>query len=633
MLIDREKIQQAKILLGNENAFIIAKELQLENFDEKNLKSLCKWHDEKTGSFIYNPKNYSFHCFGCGRNTDIIDAFIYNGETYVTAVQKLFELAKLEYSFGEHKVKTKYQYVYPKEVICDNKDKVYDYWKLRKISKETIDYADVRQDENGNTVFNYYDTNDTLTMVKIRPSRKINKGENKCWCQKGASTSNLLFNMNRVNIDKPLLIAEGEGEVLSAIESGYTNAVSVPLGAGNLNWIEENWDFLEQFNNIIICADNDEAGAKMQKESLYRLGSWRTKFIEVPSSVKTEDGKRVKTKDLGEILFYCGKESVMELIMSAKDSPVTGVSDISDIEDLDLDKIDGIKTGFAELDKELIKLFESTLTIFTGSPGSGKTSILYQIICQALDQNRNCFLFSKELPEWMSRNWLNSIMAGRRNITKFTSKDGVEYYKVNKDAKQLIGDYYKGKWFVYKNDQSNKLDDIMIAMEECIRKYGVKLLVIDNLMSIDMGATSDNEFLKQTDVINRLLWLAMKYFVSIILVAHPRKLQTGEEVELYSISGSANIINLANRAISLRRVTKKEKENGIKYDVFVKPIKDRVLGRIGSDIGLFYDDESRRFYSNPEEFDFKYRWDRNNYVDKLPYPLEDYTEEVFGKNE
>ena len=121
--------------------------------------------------------------------------------------------------------------------------------KNAKISPHTIDYADVRQDGEGNAVFNYYDTNDVLTMVKYRPSRKVKKGENKCWCQKGADTTPLLFNMNRINTTVPLLICEGEPDCLSAIEAGFTNAVSVPLGSTNFHWIEENWDFL---NNSVL---------------------------------------------------------------------------------------------------------------------------------------------------------------------------------------------------------------------------------------------------------------------------------------------------------------------------------------------------------------------------------------------
>ena len=147
--------------------------------------------------------------------------------TYLQACQKLFELAGIKFSFGELGVRTRHQYRYPKEVVCEDKSAVYDYFKRRSISKETLDYADVRQDEKGNTVWNYYDTNDVLTMVKYRPSRKVRKGENKQWCQPDADTCNLLFNMNRVNVDAPLLICEGEPDCLSAIEAGYLNSLTI----------------------------------------------------------------------------------------------------------------------------------------------------------------------------------------------------------------------------------------------------------------------------------------------------------------------------------------------------------------------------------------------------------------------
>ena len=177
MLIDPKYIKKAKEKLGDKTAFVIAEELQLEDFDEKNLKGRCCFHQEDTPSMIFNPKTLSYHCFGCGRNTDILDAYMHNGCTYLQAVQKLFDLTGIKHPFGEIGVKTKASYRYPKEVVCTDKTKVYEYLALRKISKETIDRTDVRQDEHGNIVFNFYDLNDTLCVVKYRPSHKIVKGK------------------------------------------------------------------------------------------------------------------------------------------------------------------------------------------------------------------------------------------------------------------------------------------------------------------------------------------------------------------------------------------------------------------------------------------------------------------------
>ena len=56
MLIDRKYIDKAKQKLGDKMAFIIADELDIKDFDEKNLKGLCPFHQENTPSFIWNPK-------------------------------------------------------------------------------------------------------------------------------------------------------------------------------------------------------------------------------------------------------------------------------------------------------------------------------------------------------------------------------------------------------------------------------------------------------------------------------------------------------------------------------------------------------------------------------------------------
>lgn len=89
MLIDKKDIEKAKEKLGYKNAFLIADLLELDNFDEKNLKACCPYHNEDTASFIYNKKNYTFHCFGCNKTVDIIDVF--NGKRkYIFRSGKIF---------------------------------------------------------------------------------------------------------------------------------------------------------------------------------------------------------------------------------------------------------------------------------------------------------------------------------------------------------------------------------------------------------------------------------------------------------------------------------------------------------------------------------------------------------------
>ena len=639
--IDREAILQAKEKLGDRNAQIIVEELGITDFDEKNMKCCCPFHQEDHASFIYNKKAFNFRCFGsCGRSYDILDVFMYKGATYAEACKKLFELAEMPYSFGELGVKTKRHYRYPHEVPCTDKSKVYAYFEQRKISRETLDALDVRQDSEGNVVFNYYDTNDVLTMVKYKPSHKVQHGQAKCWCQQNSDTAPLLFNMNRINVNSPLLICEGEPDCLSAIEAGFKNAVSVPLGSSNLHWIDENLEWLDQFESIIICADNDDAGVKMQKECVPRLGSWRTKVVDIPAIPIGNTGR--VTKDLNEILYVCGKDKVLELILDAKDSPVPSVADLSDVEPTEYEDVDGVTTGLKAIDDELMRLFFGTLTIVSGQPGSGKSSLLTQLACNSLDNDIGTWLFSGELPNGVEKSWFNYIFAGPRNITDAISRRGNPYKKISTTTLAEINKTYKGRWHIYRDDYDNTLDKLIASMTDTVRKYGARCLILDNFMCIDTE-TSEEELRSQTDTIKKLIEFAKKYQVAVILVCHPRKMDAGTNVGIYDIAGTSNIVNLAHRTIGLRRVTDAERENAakysekrrqlLKYDVIVTVVKDRMFGRQNIDVGLYYDPASRRFFSDMDEYDRRFSWDKKEYKEPLPLPPQLLAEERASEDE
>lgn len=641
MQIDREAILQAKEKLGDRNAQIIVEELGITDFDEKNMKCCCPFHQEDHASFIYNKKAFNFRCFGsCGRSYDILDVFMYKGATYAEACKKLFELAEMPYSFGELGVKTKRHYRYPHEVPCTDKSKVYAYFEQRKISRETLDALDVRQDSEGNAVFNYYDTNDVLTMVKYKPSHKVQHGQAKCWCQQNSDTAPLLFNMNRINVNSPLLICEGEPDCLSAIEAGFKNAVSVPLGSSNLHWIDENLEWLDQFESIIICADNDDAGVKMQKECVPRLGSWRTKVVDIPAIPIGNTGR--VTKDLNEILYVCGKDKVLELILDAKDSPVPSVADLSDVEPTEYEDVDGVTTGLKAIDDELMRLFFGTLTIVSGQPGSGKSSLLTQLACNSLDNDIGTWLFSGELPNGVEKSWFNYIFAGPRNITDAISHRGNPYKKISTTTLAEINKTYKGRWHIYRDDYDNTLDKLIASMTDTVRKYGARCLILDNFMCIDTE-TSEEELRSQTDTIKKLIEFAKKYQVAVILVCHPRKMDAGTNVGIYDIAGTSNIVNLAHRTIGLRRVTDAEHENAakysekrrqlLKYDVIVTIVKDRMFGRQNIDVGLYYDPASRRFFSDMDEYDRRFSWDKKEYKEPLPLPPQLLAEERASEDE
>lgn len=616
-------------------ALIIAKELGIDNFDERNLKCCCPFHEEKTPSFIWNKKTGRFHCFGaCGQSYDIIDVFMKMGMTYIEALQKLFEYADMKVPFGEHHAKTEYNYRYPHEEPLNDKEQVYAYLAKRKISKETADYLDIRQDRHGNCVLNYYDTNDTLTMVKYRPSHRVEKGEAKNWCQKDSDTKPLLFNMNRINIDKPLLITSGELDCAAAIEAGWLNAVSIPLGDQNTHWVETCWDWLEQFKEIIICPDNDESGTKYCKGIVPRLGSWRTKVAVVPADCK----------DINECLYRHGKDATLHMILDAKDTPVDSVIDFADVENVDLSELDGVKTGIDALDAKLGKLYQGTLTILTGINGAGKSTLTSQMACNAMDAGENVFIYSGEMPNYQVRSWVTSVFAGQRNVDQYTT-DKTTFWKVNRNALRIMTDHYRGKLFIYKDGYDNKVSSILQSMEDCVRKYGVKLLIVDNLTAVNLECGDDSKYQKQGEFVQALIAFAKKYAVAVACVVHPHKLTEMRRLTKMDVQGVSAVIDLAHRIISLYRVSDADKQGElnfrgdgykkkpIPFDVVCDVLKDRMMGYEGYSVGLYYDRPSRRFFTSYADLDHRYSWDKKDYGDApLPYgaPQLDAAREVFG---
>ena len=634
MLVSKENIHKAKEALGVDNAYWMAEVLGLEKFDEVNLKSLCPFHTENTPSFIYDKKRYAWHCFGsCGRSYDIIDVLMMKcGYTYIQAVQELFKRAGMDSSFGEIGVKTKSQYRYPTPKYADNKTETYSYMKSRGISKETVDYLNIGQDIHGNMLFQYYDTNDVLTVCKVRPSRRVNKTDNipKIWYLKDDNNipfdhAHILYNMNKINVDAPLLITSGESDCAAAVEAGWTNAVSIPGGDNNTQWVSECWDWLEQFDEIIICPDNDKSGEKYCKEILPRLGSWRCRVASIPKKAEYK-GKVHDIKDLNELLYFLGKDAVMSAITQAKATPVPSVIGLSDINALDMSEMDGILTGFKDIDADLHKLFYGSFNVVSGYPGSGKTSFLYSLVCNAIDQDISAWVYSRELPEWMSKNWILHMLAGRRWHTEIEGRSGDTFYGIPKGIQEEISSYYDGKVYLYRDDYPNDTETIINSMIDSARRYGCRLFLLDNLMTISLGGSDENKNERQTKFINDLIAFAPKYQVVVILVCHPNKQSDStQNVGMYQISGTSNIINLAHRAFGLRRITKKEKRGytdgnkehpPVDYDVVISIIKDRFGGQNQTEYHMYYDDVDRRFYSNNEEYGRDYRWDDRSYKTK-----------------
>lgn len=652
MVVETEKIQEAKEALGDLNADLIANLLHIEKYDPHRRVGCCPNpnHHDNNPSCSYDPKTMRFHCFSCGYTVDLVDAhMIGDGCTFLEACERVFELADIKYDFTEKNVRSSNKYYYPEPVFAPNKDMVYSYWRTRGISQATVDRLGIEQDTHGNTLFLTWDLNDVLVTCKVRPSRPVKKGENKIWYLKDDKgkpydKSDLLYNINKINTTEPLIITSGEGDCAAAIECGFTNSCSICGGDGNLNWIAECWDFLQNFSEILLVPDNDKSGQDFAKAVSTRLGEYRTKIVKIPAVHTKEDGTKVKVKDLNELLFYEGKTAVVEAIKNAVDSKIDAIVDYSDVTQFDMSDVDGFRSGFEELDRAIDKFYMGTTNILTGISGSGKSSFLSTIICKSIEQGFPCFVYSGELSNPSLKNWVDCVHAGQRNIKRYEGKSGY-YYKVNPLAYADMNKYYKGQIYFYKDGFDQTADNLLATMEAVVRKHGVKTIIIDNMSSVDLQCDDKNKYFKQDEFIRKVIGFARRFDVCCWVVIHPRKLDMVRRMDIFDLQGVVGAVNLSHRVLALYRVQPKEKKGVTNaagrvieppnpWDVEIAILKDRFGAGANHTVGLWYDIPSKRFFDSEESLDHQYQWDDMDYGNtRLPYPPPqiDDCPEVFGE--
>lgn len=290
-----------------------------------------------------------------------------------------------------------------------------------------------------------------------------------------------------------------------------------------------------------------------------------------------------------------------------------------------------IPSGIEILDKRIIGFNKRELTIWSGSNGSGKSSILSQLALESVDHNFNVALFSGELQADRVMNWITLQGAGKRYAqpTKYEN-----YYTIPEEIKNKISRWLDGKLYIYNNNHGLKVLDVIRAIEECIDNNKIDVVIIDNLMSLDLSSVHGDKYDKQTDLVLRLSQLSKDKKVHIHFVSHPRK--SIGFLRKTDISGTADITNAADNVFLCHRCNNDFKRNikeyfGFKddnplmrYDNVIEVTKNRDLGVSDLFVGLYYEKESKRFLNTPDETKY-YGWekDKEGFVnclqDEIPF--------------
>lgn len=269
-----------------------------------------------------------------------------------------------------------------------------------------------------------------------------------------------------------------------------------------------------------------------------------------------------------------------------------------------------IPSGFNALDR-LIGGFRGTeLTILTGKRSEGKSTIAGQLALNARNAGHKVFFYSGELSADAFQDWLFVQAAGSDYLNRYIDEFGETRYEIEREyAEPHIRNWLKGHIALYDNrivdsSESNTIIDRARVVKDY---YGSELFFVDNLKTARFKKDSERDhFRKQANFAADMLAFANEHNVHVVLVAHPKKEDTGDAND--NVSGLSDITDIAHNVITIKRLDD-EKRLEAGYDAVLDVSKSRKHGRVGK-FKLDFDIKSKRFIMQNSTNIERYNWEQ-----------------------
>lgn len=399
------------------------------------------------------------------------------------------------------------------------------------------------------------------------------------------------------------------------VDAVKENAVCLGTGVDDLSCFDECALFLRAFPSVFLAIPKEDVRTTLAEALEEYVPGLR---ILLPRS-----GAFGKYERVHDILESGGQPAVDRLLAEAVERPMPGLLDLSNVEAMDLASLPSVLSGIPALDMRIGGFYGGELSVWTGKRGGGKSTLLGQLLVEAVDQGQSVCAYSGELAAWRFKEWIYLQAAGPSNVILKTDPcSGRQFYSVSPMVRRQLDAWCKGKFFLYDNTApgGNSEDSILSLFDYGINRYGCSVFLVDNLMTARFGTSSDKDFYRaQSNFTGRLVEFAKSREVHVHLVAHPRKGDGHKVDDADDVGGSGDITNRADNVFSLQRLTDEETEKqGIQ--TVLRILKNRSFGESAA-IGLNYHQPSRRFYKagtgNPHR---QYSWERTGQQSVIELP-------------
>jgi twinkle protein len=429
----------------------------------------------------------------------------------------------------------------------------------RKISNNTLLRMKITESEEwfgGKMLaicFNYF-KDEKLVNIKFRTADKRFK--------MSAGAELIPYNLDAAKGEKELYWVEGEIDLLTCIECGIYNVVSVPNGASGgegskLEYIDNSWKEIEHIEKHIICVDDDEAGRKLKDALSFRLGVEKCYFIKYPDDAVVNDKGELRTcKDLNEVLVNLGKDRVREAMSNLDQPKIAGVHYVEDVAEDIFDvfangRVVGETTHYKDFDK-VFRWKRGDINLIFGHGNFGKTQFwVHLMLIKSMYDNWRWAIFCPE--NYPATDFYIDIIemyTGKHIDDRMGNKMSAE------ELNEAIAFFHEHFIYVYPDDVQN-LENIHTIFRGLILKHGIDGVLIDPWNQLD-HIIDNREDLYLSKALKEVKKFALVNGISYNIIAHPKTVAPNKDNELpklqvFHIAGGVLWRNKCDNILSVER--------------------------------------------------------------------------------
>lgn len=388
--------------------------------------------------------------------------------------------------------------------------------------------------------------------------------------------------------NKKLFIFEDPLSCMSGFHvlTAYTTAtnikpacVSLPFGSGSISSVmSRNRDFLNGFEEIVLCMDNDEAGeeALSRGRALYP----HAKFARIPKGVFSLHGNDKEIKDANDMLMAGrGQELFNNLKFSAKRESPAGAVTIFDCLDDALKKAEwGIPWPWGGLNKMTFGLRWGEIIAIGGGVGGGKTLLAHELVawlCLQHGINGGGFFLEEKVGMSVKN------IAGKSASIPFHRPD-VDY---DDDVLREEALRYADKFFLYDNYGQNDWSDIKQCIRFWVVENGCKFIILDNITALVSHLTPSEINTEISKIASELAGMCQELNFTAFVLSHLNAPTSGApheeggQVREVQFTGSRSLMRWCQCIIGFER--NKQAEGEGKNLSVIRLLKERNYGQTG----------------------------------------------------